>query len=75
MLPTVFLPFMMEVVRVAMNEQKKTYVQHNSGVGENLPKSEYIVCDPPEEWRDVTHRYEFAAPRPVYDWKNYAANR
>ena len=83
MLPTVFLPFMMEVVRVVMNEEKKIYVQHKSGVGEKwelgsscrermsdrykdwdvlskdgktlhfLPKSEYIICEPPE-WRDVT---------------------
>ena len=31
MLPTVFLPFMMEVVRVVMDEEKKIYVQHKSG--------------------------------------------
>lgn len=29
----------------------------SSGQVFNLPKSEYRLCDPPEEWEDVTNEY------------------
>lgn len=37
-------------------DQELFFVAFRDGVCFHLPKSDYVLCEPPEEWEDVTGR-------------------